>query len=117
MIDRTLMKKRGENFRKTREKLGYTLEQVADFLYLKKDFLSDFENGEVSIGVSVLERACNLFGCTLSDLEKGTLNCTTYIFDGVNPDEYPKELLKAIHDVNRIGLNLRKIKELEKGAR
>ena len=113
MIDKEYLKELGKNFRKTREKLGYTLDQVADFLYLKSEFLNNFENGKVTIGVSVLEKACKLFGCTLSDLEKGTLNCTTYIFDGVDPNEYTKELLKAIHDVNRIALNIRKMKEIE----
>lgn len=106
----------GLNFKAVREKLGYSQEQISDFLYLKNEFLNDFEDGKTSIGVSVLERACNLFGCTIVDLENGTMKCKSYTFDEIKPCEYPKELLKSIHDVNRIALNIRRMKELEKCA-
>jgi transcriptional regulator with XRE-family HTH domain len=61
-----------QNFKSIRIANNFTQQQVADFLGIDRTLLAKFEAGERKLGVSVLEKACNLFGCTLADLNNSS---------------------------------------------
>lgn len=102
----------GDNFKRIRKQNGFTQEQMAKFLGMERSCLARFESGERKIGVSALEKACNLFGCTLAQM------------DGRKPYEplatafRAKELtiddMKAVSQIQKLVLNLQQMKSIEK---
>ncbi len=48
-----------------RDKYGYTQDKVADFLGIKREMISFYENGERETPLEVLEKLSDLFGVEL----------------------------------------------------
>lgn len=100
----------GNNFRTLREKNGLSQKTIADFLGLDVEFIHAIEFGEGRISTVVLERMCELYGCSSRD-----------IIDQDNPKsiEYTQPLseyidvLPGIAAVNRIALNLIEMQRLQ----
>ena len=101
----------GATFAAIRENQGYTVKQISDFIHISEEELILFEMGEKTIGVSCLEEACNLFGCTLAALQgKEQLNLLPAI---QNAHLMSANEMEMIRTVNKITLNLRYMKKLE----
>ena len=98
----------GARFKEIRTKCGFTQEQIANFLELDRTMITKFEKGERSLGIADLERACELFGCNLKVL-RGLQE-----FEPMTVAYRAKELtledMEAVRNVQRIVLNLRRIK-------
>ena len=101
----------GEIFKDIRSKCGFTQEQMATFLGVDRTMISKYEKGERGLGVGTLEKACEVFGCSLSvlrGLEEYRPMTVAY-----RAKELTIEDMEAICMVQKIALNLRTIKEYE----
>ena len=56
------------NFRKLREAAGYTQNDVANALGIKRSAYSNYELGEREIPYEIIEKASNFFGCDMGCL-------------------------------------------------
>lgn len=100
----------GLKLKTLREKNGLSQKTVADFLGKNLEFIQKLENGEGRISTVVLERMCELYGCSSRDL-----------LDQDNPKaiEYTQPLseyidnLPAIAAINRVALNLLEMQRLQ----
>jgi len=52
----------GKNFKAWRMKIGYSQEEIANFLGITRENISYFENGERDIPIKHLEKISDLFG-------------------------------------------------------
>lgn len=105
----------GANVKRMRKRSGLTQEHVAQFLGIDQTLVSKMENGQRPIGVSLLERLCDLFFCTLDDLlnESSGADRKTVAF---RSDGLAVEDLRALAAVGRIVRNLEDMTALEKAA-
>jgi transcriptional regulator with XRE-family HTH domain len=100
----------GIKLKTLREKNGLSQETISDFLGLNLEFIQKLENGEGRISTVLLERMCELYGCSSRD-----------IIDQDNPKsiEYTQPLseyidfLPGIAAVNRIAINLLEMQRLK----
>lgn len=76
-----------KRFKEFRECCGLTKEQLSDLLKIEESHIQQFENGERVLTIGIIEKACDLFGCSLEDLE-------------------------SISAINRIALNIRFMKSM-----
>mgnify|MGYP003613671288 CR=1 FL=1 len=94
-----------ENFKRFRKKINITQEQMAEYLELEQSSISKFENGERTITLSNLEKACSLFGVNISDMFK-----KSDIFKVLSPSFRKTGLsltsLEDISFINKIALNI-----------
>ncbi len=94
-----------ENFRRFRRKTNISQEQMAEYLDLEQSSISKFENGERSLSMSNLEKACALFGIKTSDIFKGESSV-----DNLSPAFRKTNLSTAslddLSNINRIALNI-----------
>ena len=69
------------NFRKLREAAGYTQNDVANALGLKRSAYSNYELGEREIPYDIIEKASNFFGCDMECLfeENENINATLLV--------------------------------------
>jgi transcriptional regulator with XRE-family HTH domain len=58
----------GRNVKAYREKLHYTQDVIANFLGVKREIISYYENGKREIDLIKLERLADLFNVELQDL-------------------------------------------------
>jgi len=58
----------GRNVKAYREKLRYTQDAIANFLGVKRETISYYENGKREIDLIKLEKLANLFNVELQDL-------------------------------------------------
>ncbi len=101
----------GERVKELRERARLTQEQLAAFLEIDQSYLSKFESGERNLGITQLERLCELFGCRLEDL---------FSEDSVNPviafsfrsTGITSEDLEVISRINKIALNILEMQEV-----
>lgn len=102
----------GIRFKNMRTVCGFTQEQMAVFLDLDRTLITRFEKGERAIGIADLERACELFGCdfkVLRGLEEYRPMAVAY-----RAKELTIEGMESVQKVQRIALNLRRIKQFGK---
>lgn len=100
----------GYKLKRLREKNGLNQDAVAHYLDINKAQLYNIEIGDVRISTVVLERLCELYGCSSRD-----------IIDQDNPEslEFTHLLhehlddLPAIAAVNRIALNLLEMQRIQ----
>lgn len=105
---------RGKRFKEIRSIHGYTQEQVANFLQMDRTMIAKFEKGERALGLSALEKACGLFGCTLRELESNEpYSPLTLAF---RAKELTQEDMDAVARIQKLVLNTQKMKKLEKKA-
>ena len=62
----------GNNIKTCREKLSLTQDTLANYLGVKREMISYYENGKRSIELAKLEKLADLFDVELSDLLKET---------------------------------------------
>lgn len=101
----------GEIFKEIRSKCGFTQDQMATFLGVDRTMITKYEKGERMLGVGTLEKACEIFGCNLNVLrgiEEYKPMAVAY-----RAKDLTIEDMEAICMVQRIALNLRRIKEYE----
>lgn len=102
----------GSMYAMIREQQGFSQEQVSDFLGITVEKLDAFENNKARIGVSDLEKSCDLFGCTLfMMMGQEEMN----LLPKVSGTYYLNaESMEALCSMNRIALNLRKMNSIAK---
>ena len=103
-----------KRFNELREYSKLSQTQLADFLNVDQSYISKFEKGERKIGVDILEKACNLFGCTLKYFEDDN---EKYIPMSIafRSNSLQKEDLEAIAGINKIALNMNFINSMLEG--
>lgn len=107
--NKTEITHKGEVFKSIRLKCGFTQEQIATFLGVDRTMITKYEKGERGLGIGTLEKACDIFGCNLSVLrgiEEYKPMTVAY-----RAKELTIEDMEAICMVQKIALNLRRIKE------
>lgn len=106
------MKAKGEVFRKLRESQKITQKQIANFLSVDQSLISKFETNERQLGIELLEKCSDLFGCSVrvffEDIETETLFGTAFRTTATGEIE-----LDVIAKLNRIALNLMMMEEME----
>lgn len=103
-------RKLGYKIKGLREKNGLSQEAVATYLGVGKDQVDAIEKNKGHISTVLLERTCELFGCTFKDL-----------IDQDNPKaiEYTQPLSEYIDDlpviaaINRIAINLLEMQRIQ----
>lgn len=106
------IKQMSEIFKEIRLTCGFTQDQMATFLGVDRSLIAKYEKGERSLGIGTLERACEAFGCNLNVLR----GLETYhpLTVAYRAKELTLEDMEAICMVQKIALNLRRIKEYGK---
>ena len=56
----------GKRFNELREKSGFTQSQIAEYLSVDQSYISKCEKNERQFSTDVLEKAAELFGCTMN---------------------------------------------------
>lgn len=100
-----------KRFKELRESCNLTQAQLASFLDIDQSYISKFEKGERKIGVDVLEKLCDLFGCTLKYFENEEETYTPIVM-AFRSNKLQTEDLEVISAINRIALNSRFINSL-----
>lgn len=95
----------GKRFRELRECSKLNQTQLAGFLNIDQSYISKFEKGERKMGVDILEKACNLFGCTLKYLEDEHAEYVPMSI-AFRSNNLQTEDLEAIAEINKIALNM-----------
>lgn len=106
----------GQNIKLYREKFNYSQETVADFLGVKREMISYYENDSREIPVEKLNRLADLFGVELLDLleEKPDLVTLNSVF-AFRADELIPTDLTEIASFRKIVKNYVKMVRLESG--
>ncbi len=101
----------GNRFSELRKKNGFTQSQVAKYLEVDQSYISKSESNERQFSVDILEKAAELFGCTLryflndtSEFEPITVASRT--------EKVEVQDLRTIAAMNKIALNLRFMDDL-----
>lgn len=103
----------GNKFKEIRNANNFTQDQVASYLKVDRSLIAKFEKGERSLQMSQIERASSLFGCDSSTILKNKEYSPLAV--AYRAKDLSMEDLDTIARVNTIVLNLRKMKELERG--
>jgi transcriptional regulator with XRE-family HTH domain len=104
----------GNKFKALREKYGFTQGQLAEYLNVDQSYISKCEKNERQFNIDILEKAANLFGCTL---EYFTNDETEYSPAAIalRAKAVTAEDMETIATMNKIALNLRYMEGLLKG--
>lgn len=94
-----------------REKAGLNQTQVANFLGIDQSYISKLEKGERPFNLDVVEKLCDLFGCTTNEIMSDGTQGESLSF-AFRADVIENEDLVAIAEINRIALNLSHMKKL-----
>ena len=99
----------GNRLKTLRERSGLNQAQLA-VLDVNQSYISNVKR-ERQLSVGALEKACCLFGCTLSEISDGDddINHLQFAFRAtlISNDD-----LSAISDINKIALNLKQMRQL-----
>ncbi|MBX3165097.1 MAG: helix-turn-helix transcriptional regulator [Bacteroidetes bacterium] len=96
-----------------REKYGYTQDKLADFLKIKREMVSFYENGEREAPVEILEALSNLFGVELKVFfVESTEEALAEVAFAFRKDELEAQDMERIAHFGKIVKNYLKIKKL-----
>lgn len=95
-----------QRFSELRKKSGLTQSQMAHFLEVDQSYISKCEKKERQFGVDILERAAELFGCSL-DYFTSEDSEFEEIPIALRAENIKNEDLTTIAAMNKIALNLR----------
>jgi transcriptional regulator with XRE-family HTH domain len=95
-----------------REQSGLNQSQIAKILGVDQSFISKCENGERQYNIDSIEKLCNLFGCTISDLYTSNTEVINRLTFSFRANAIADEDLFAISEINKIALNIREMKKL-----
>jgi transcriptional regulator with XRE-family HTH domain len=102
----------GKNITAFRNKLNLSQKQVADFLGIKRENISYYENGSRSIPLEHREKLADLFGVEIYDLSTSDLsNQKADLAFAFRADEINSEDLENISRFKKIVKNYIKMKE------
>jgi len=101
----------GNKVKELRERMGLNQTQIASFLGVDQSYISKCEKGERQFNVDLLEKLCNLFGCSMNDMLNTNLAVET-MHIAFRADAIAEADLDAISDINRIALNIKEMKTL-----
>jgi transcriptional regulator with XRE-family HTH domain len=103
----------GSNIKKIRERLGYTQDDLANYLKVQRPVISYIENGDRDCNFDHLEKLAALFNVDLSDLleENAELQMLNYAFAFKTSQLTPVDL-ESIADFQLVVKNYMKMKNL-----
>ena len=93
-------------FRELRESSNLTQAQIAGFLNIDQSYISKFEKGERRLSLEVIEKMCNLFGCTLEYFENEDEGYVPLSI-AFRSSSLQNQDLESIAAINKVALNLR----------
>ena len=92
-----------------RKESKITQEQLAKYLNVDQTMITKLENGTRSLNVSMIEKICNLFGCSDAYLMGDAYIPLNFAFrsNGIQTED-----LEGIAVINRIAMNIRYMNEM-----
>lgn len=102
--------KKNNRLKELRKESKITQEQLAQYLNVDQSMITKLENGTRSLNVTLIEKICNLFGCTDAYLlgEEDVYIPLNFAF---RANSIQAEDLESIAVVNKIVMNLRYMNE------
>ena len=100
-----------ENFKRLRKKVNVSQDQMAEYLNLEQSSISKFENGERTLSMSNLEKACALFGVQTIDMLNNDSNINN-LSPSFRKAAVSVSSLDDISNINRIALNIIEMKTI-----
>jgi len=109
------MNNQGVTIKALREKFGYSQEDLARFLGVKREMISYYETAVREVPLEILERLADLFGVDLDIFFSDNIDeAITEIAFAFRADELNKNDLESIASFRRIIKNYQRIINLEK---
>ena len=104
----------GKRFNELREGSRFTQSQIAEYLDVDQSYISKCEKNERQFSVDVLEKAAELFGCTIDYFVDESSEFVPMPIS-LRAKSVDEEDLKSIAAMNKIALNLRFMEGLLEG--
>ncbi len=104
----------GKRFNDLRNMSGFTQSQIAEYLQVDQSYISKCEKNERQFSVDILEKAANLFGCSLDHFTNEDSDFSPLSI-ALRAKSVTVEDLETIAAINKIALNLRYMEDLLKG--
>lgn len=104
----------GNRFNELRVQNGLTQSQLAEYLNVDQSYISKCEKNERQFNVEILEKAANLFGCSMDYFTNPDTEYRPIPF-ALRANRITAEDLESIAVINKITLNLRFMEGLLKG--
>jgi transcriptional regulator with XRE-family HTH domain len=103
-----------KKFNELRNMNGFTQSQIAEYLQVDQSYISKCEKNERQFSIDILEKAANLFGCSIEYFinEDSDFAPIPIAFRAKGLEN---EDLETIAAMNKIALNLRYMEDLLKG--
>ena len=111
MLNFELVAKR---FSELRNKSGFTQSIVAEYLDVDQSYISKCEKGERQFSVDILDKAAELFGCTMDYFVNESIEFSQMPI-ALRAKSVTLEDLNTIAAMNKIALNLRFMEGLLEG--
>lgn len=96
----------GKRFHELRVQSGLTQSQLAEYLNVDQSYISKCEKNERQFSIDILEKAANLFGCSLEYFTNTDSKYNPIPFS-FRANRITAKDLESIAVINRITLNLR----------
>ena len=94
-----------------RKESRITQEQMAEYLGVDQSLITKLENGTRSLNVTLIDKICNLFGCSEAYL-MGEDDAYIPLNFAFHSNGIQSEDLESIAVVNKIAMNIRYMNEL-----
>ncbi len=104
----------GERFSELRKRSGFTQTQLSEYLDVDQSYISKCEKNERQFSTDVLEKAAELFGCTMDYFVNESCEFVQ-IPIALRAKNITTEDLDTIAAMNKIALNLRFMEDLLEG--
>ena len=104
----------GKRFKELREQSGLTQGQIAEYLTVDQSYISKCEKNERQFSVDILEKAGNLFGCSVDYFTNPESKYSPLPF-ALRASNIVADDLQTIVAMNKLALNLRYMEGLLKG--
>ncbi len=106
----------GKRFKELREKSSLTQAQLAQYLDIDQSYISKFEKNERQFGTDTLQKAADLFGCSLDYFINEKVEHAAPVI-ALRANSVTVEDLETIARINKLALNLRYMEDLMERAR
>lgn len=101
------------NLKFLRENSGYTQKQVAEFLGLNRSAYANYESGERTAPLTVLEGVANLFGIDMSVLfDSDQSNLQSSLLCAFRADDLSVDDMKQVADFKDVAMSYLKMVKL-----
>ncbi|WP_347354349.1 helix-turn-helix domain-containing protein [Acetoanaerobium noterae] len=104
----------GERFGELRNRSGFTQKQLAEYLDVDQSYISKCEKNERQFSADILEKAAELFGCTMDYFVNESCEFA-HMPTALRAKSLNTEDLSTIAAMNKIALNLRFMESLLEG--